>query len=158
MRQRLIGLDFRGHGESDIGHEIDLSFSTFADDLITLLDRLSLATVALGGVSMGAGVALNLALRYPLRVSSLILVRPAWLNRPMEVRHWFSSVAQHIRTCGVAEGRKRFEASAMHGDIAGRFPATALSLLSQFEGPRAEDAVARLNVCPPMRPSPVSNS
>ena len=35
-----------------------------------------------GGISMGSGIALNIALRYAERVRGLFLVRPAWLDQP----------------------------------------------------------------------------
>jgi pimeloyl-ACP methyl ester carboxylesterase len=60
---RLLSFDFRGHGKTTaIGSQ----------------DKLKEAFI--GGNSMGAGVALNLALRYPERVKGLILLRPAWLD------------------------------------------------------------------------------
>jgi pimeloyl-ACP methyl ester carboxylesterase len=43
------------------------------DDLCGLLDHLGLGTAALGGLSMGGNIVLNLALAHPERVSALIL-------------------------------------------------------------------------------------
>ena len=59
-----------------------LRFSVFADDLRNILNALHMETVVAGGISMGAGVALNFALRYPSRVKALIISRPAWLDAP----------------------------------------------------------------------------
>ncbi len=36
-----------------------------------------------GGISLGAAVAVNVALRHPGRVLGLVLVRPAWIDRPL---------------------------------------------------------------------------
>ncbi len=58
------------------------TFDVFADDLIALADQLGLDRFVVGGISLGAGTALNLAIRYPERVSALVLCRPAWLDRP----------------------------------------------------------------------------
>src|SRR6266404_336054 len=54
-----------------------------ADDLIAFMDHLQLQMAVLGGISMGAAVALKAALRYPERCLALVLCRPAWLNGAM---------------------------------------------------------------------------
>src|SRR5947208_473151 len=80
---RRILYDNRGHGRTGAPGEIEkLSFSTLADDLAALLNWLSIDRAVVGGVSMGAGVALAFCLRYPHRARAAILVRPAWLNEP----------------------------------------------------------------------------
>ena len=50
--------------------------------MIALADHLDLDRFVVGGISLGAGTALNLAVRYPDRVTALVLCRPAWLDRP----------------------------------------------------------------------------
>src|SRR6516162_9840435 len=63
---RLLTLDCRSHGESEpTAQPEDLRLSLMADDIVALTDHLALKDVVLGGISMGAGIALNLALRYP---------------------------------------------------------------------------------------------
>lgn len=148
---RLLGLDARGHGETTpLGDEGQLSFAAFADDAAALLDRLEIPTAAVGGISMGAGVALNLALGAPDRVEALILVRPAWLAAPMPAgtRDLYAAIARLIRAHGAAQGRDRFARSAAYGEIARESPATAASLLGQFARPRAEETVAILERLP----------
>ena len=51
-----------------------------------MLNHLGLTRAVVGGISMGAGMALNAATRYPERVAGLVLARPAWLDRPMPRR------------------------------------------------------------------------
>ena len=81
---RLIAFDMRGHGETRPLGDVDkLAIATFADDLITLVDQLGIEQAVIGGISLGAAVAVNGALRYPDRVLGLVLVRPAWIDRPM---------------------------------------------------------------------------
>src|SRR2546425_1684556 len=73
----LVGLDCRGHGKTTpLGAVEKLSFDSFADDVVALLDRLGVRQAIVGGTSMGAGVALNCAIRYPQRVVGLVLLRP----------------------------------------------------------------------------------
>ena len=82
-RLRALSFDCRGHGRTHpLGPLNHLKFSTFADDLSAILDAVHAGAVAVGGISMGAGVALQFALRYPMRVKALILSRPAWLDVP----------------------------------------------------------------------------
>lgn len=81
---KLVSCDFRAHGKTATGWSDQLNFNTFADDIVALMDHLHLDQAIVGGISMGAAVALNFVLRYPALASGLILVRPAWLDGPME--------------------------------------------------------------------------
>ena len=73
-RFRVVTPDQRGSGRSHCGRP--LGFDLLADDLASLLDRLGLRHAIVGGVSGGAGVALRFALRHPMRILGLVLVRP----------------------------------------------------------------------------------
>lgn len=79
---QLISLDCPGHGQAPLRPEDVLSFDAFASNVIRLLDHLQIEKAIWGGISMGAGIALNAALRFPDRVQALVLVRPAWLDFP----------------------------------------------------------------------------
>ena len=78
----MISLNARGHSPSTDIDSATASFEVFAADVIALADHLRLARFIIGGISLGAGTALNLAIRYPDRVTALVLCRPAWLDRP----------------------------------------------------------------------------
>ena len=94
---QLISMDCRGHGETPLDHPNQISFNQFADDLIELSALLKINQFILGGISMGAGVSLNAAIRYPGKVKALILVRPAWLNKPHpENLHLLEELAELI--------------------------------------------------------------
>ncbi len=142
----LIALDCRGHGKTQpLGDPALLRFDVFADDVVALLDQLGIDQFVAGGISMGAGVALNLALRYAPRVAGLLLVRPAWLAQPSPPNlDCMVEVGQWIRDYGVAEGRQGFLASPLYLRLAKEAPYTADSLLAQFDEPRAADAWPRL--------------
>lgn len=71
-RFHVIALDTRGHGKSERGLE-KFSINQFAEDLREVLDALGLSQVHLLGFSDGGNIAMAFALRYPERVSSLIL-------------------------------------------------------------------------------------
>jgi pimeloyl-ACP methyl ester carboxylesterase len=78
----VISLNARGHAPSSDIVPATATFDVFADDVIALADHLEFARFVVGGISLGAGTALNLAIRYPGRVAALVLCRPAWLDRP----------------------------------------------------------------------------
>jgi pimeloyl-ACP methyl ester carboxylesterase len=142
----LLAMDCRGHGKTrPLGDPDMLRFDVFADDIVALLDHLAVDQFVAGGISMGAGVALNLALRYAARVAGLILVRPAWLAQPSPPNlDCMVEVGQWIRDHGVVEGRRGFLASPLYLRLAQAAPYTASSLLAQFDEPRAADAWPRL--------------
>lgn len=79
---QLISLDCRGHGKTPFDKAENISFDQYTNDLTSLADQLCIEQAIFGGISMGAGVALNLALQYPKKVKALVLVRPAWLDKP----------------------------------------------------------------------------
>jgi pimeloyl-ACP methyl ester carboxylesterase len=71
---RTVALDLRGHGESDKPHDPALyDRDAMAGDVIALMDHLGLGRVDLMGYSMGAHLALAVALAQPDRVANLVL-------------------------------------------------------------------------------------
>ncbi|MFT6269620.1 MAG: pimeloyl-ACP methyl ester carboxylesterase [Alphaproteobacteria bacterium] len=68
----FIRYDERGNGLSD-WDVTDISFDTFVKDLKTLVDSLGVETFPLLGISQGAAVSIEYAVRHPERVSHLIL-------------------------------------------------------------------------------------
>ena len=71
-RCRLIRYDGRGNGLSD-RYVPEISFATFEHDLEAVVDALRLQRYALLGISQGAPIAIAHAVRYPERVSKLVL-------------------------------------------------------------------------------------
>lgn len=70
---QIIRVDLRGHGESELGGD-EITIDLYADDLINLLDELNVGKVNLVGFSLGGAVALEFTLRYPQKVTSLVLM------------------------------------------------------------------------------------
>ncbi len=153
---RLVCLECRGHGlTTPLGLTEHLGFATFAHDLASLLDALGLDDIALGGVSMGAGVALRLAYEQPERIRALVLVRPAWFTTasPPHLAA-FPVIAQLLRTEGVARGRASLQASEAYRRIRAESTVAADSLLAQFARPHAVERAAVLERLPADRPLP----
>jgi len=71
-RFRLIRYDGRGNGLSD-RYVPEISFATLEHDLEAVVDALHLQRYALLGISQGAPIAIAHAVRYPERVSRLVL-------------------------------------------------------------------------------------
>lgn len=77
---RATAVDLRGFGlSSRPSHRGAYSLSGYLEDLVSLLDLLGLDEPAIVGQSMGGGLALHFALRYPKRMSRLVLINPSAL-------------------------------------------------------------------------------
>lgn len=72
---RCIMPDNRGVGLSD-KPEGPYTTAQMADDCAALLDKLNIKTARVAGVSMGGAIALQLALRHPQKVKSMVLMCP----------------------------------------------------------------------------------
>ena len=77
QRYRLVALDFRGLGESEIASSsvkpVISSMDMLADDIAGLMDKLGIQQAVLCGLSMGGYVAFAFAGKYPERLRGLIL-------------------------------------------------------------------------------------
>ncbi len=144
---RLLSMDARGHGETrPLGREDELSIATFADDMVAWLDHLGVEKAIVGGISMGAAIALNMALRYPERLLGLILSRPAWLDAPYPPRlRIFSMLTELIREHGPEEGRRRFLGSEAYRELNAESPESAQTLADQFLHPRAVETAVKFD-------------
>jgi pimeloyl-ACP methyl ester carboxylesterase len=145
-RVRLVSFDMRAHGETrPLGDLAKLTIASLADDLVALLDHLKVSRAVVGGISLGAAVAVNTALRYPERVLGLVLSRPAWIDRPLPQNvRLYTTIARLIREFGARQGLEAFRETALFQTMERESPDCAKSLVGQFEHPRAEECVARL--------------
>jgi pimeloyl-ACP methyl ester carboxylesterase len=151
---RLLSLDFRAHGQTHpVGDPERLTIAKLADDLIAFLDHLDIDRAVIGGISLGSAVAVNVALRHEARVLGLVLSRPAWVDGPVpENVHLYAMIARLIRDLGPKEGLARFLTTSEYRTMERQSPDCARSLFGQFEQPRAEECVARLERLPGDRP------
>ncbi|MEV0068443.1 MULTISPECIES: alpha/beta fold hydrolase [unclassified Amycolatopsis] len=78
---RVITLDLLGHGESDRPTESwRYSMPAFGEQAVALLDHLDLPDAVLGGTSLGANVALEVAVAQPSRARGLVVEMPVLDN------------------------------------------------------------------------------
>lgn len=70
-RHQVITVDLQGHGRTaDIDRPLDITL--MADDVAALIEHLGLDRPDVVGYSLGGGVALQVAIRYPERVGRLV--------------------------------------------------------------------------------------
>ena len=70
---RVVSIDLPGHGESEVPEdESGVRIPSFADDVAALCDELGLSSAALVGHSLGAAVAVELAVRRPELAAAVV--------------------------------------------------------------------------------------
>ena len=121
-------MDCRGHGHSPAGDFQALTIAHFTDDLAQMIDLLPTAPVAVGGISMGAAMALRLAVTRPDLVPALILSRPAWVTEDAPTNMQPNAVVGRTLPLGLAA----FEASETARMLAIEGPDNLASLRGFF--------------------------
>jgi pimeloyl-ACP methyl ester carboxylesterase len=95
---RVICVDLLGHGGSDQPDDLRLySMPLFAEQVVALLDHLGLERAVVGGTSLGANIALELAARHPQRVKGLFIEMPVLDNALAAVAAIFSPILLGLR-------------------------------------------------------------
>ena len=103
---RVICVDLLGHGRSDRPEDLRLySMPLFARQVAALLDHLKQPSAVVGGTSLGANVALELAVSEPERVRGLFIEMPVLDNALPGVAAAFAPLLLGLRL-----GRPAFEA------------------------------------------------
>lgn len=129
---KLITMNQQGHGSSGVDWN-RYDFDSLADDAVALLDYLGIEKAVFGGISMGAAVSLNVAVRYPGRVRHLLLIRNAWTDRPMaeDVRNAYKDLGHALER----RSREAFYASKGWQTVKEPSPYTRDTFLKTFEDP-----------------------
>jgi len=133
----LIAPDMLGHGDSvSEDSEAVMSFDQSADDVIAILDELGIRKANVGGLSMGSGIALNIALRYPERVNKLILLRPSWMcGKEPEHLALVAYVGQWIIEEGVEVAEEKLISHPDYVSLYAEVPRVAESIRGLFKRP-----------------------
>lgn len=127
---QLISMDCPGHGEAPLIEGALPSFNHYADQLLALMDELKVEKAIFGGISMGAGIALNVALRFPERVKALVLIRPAWLDQDSPEN--LAILLEAAPFIGQEDGLANFEQRPNFKHIQRILPKAAQSVLGVF--------------------------
>ncbi|WP_051329138.1 alpha/beta fold hydrolase [Geminicoccus roseus] len=130
---RRLTLECRGHGASEPGPLDALSIATFTDDLAAMIERRVGGPVVVGGISMGAAIALRLAATRPDLVRALVLARPAWVTDSAPANMQPNALVGRLLTGHPAEeAQRRFEASDTARHLAAAAPDNLASLRGFF--------------------------
>ena len=94
--RRVIAVDLQAHGRTE---DIDrpLTFAGMADDIAALITHLGIGKADVMGYSLGAGVALNTAIRHPTSVRRLVLVSTAFKRDG-----WYPEILAGMAQMGAA--------------------------------------------------------
>jgi acetyltransferase/esterase len=112
-RYQVVIYDRRGfsHSELDGPQDDDQRLDTDADDVRRLIEQLTDKVAIVFGNSSGATVALQVLIRYPKRVDSVVAHEPPLVNLLPDAAKWrdfFSRVYDTYRQSGVAEALRQF--------------------------------------------------
>ncbi len=92
--RKVIAVEMQGHGRTaDFKREI--TYDNLADDVAGLLDYLKIGRADLIGYSLGAGAAMNCAIRHPDKVRKVVSIsapmrRDGWVKEGNDAWHDFS--------------------------------------------------------------------
>jgi pimeloyl-ACP methyl ester carboxylesterase len=104
--RRVVTFDLRGHARSEApGAPEAYTIDTLVADIGNVLDQVEAPTAVLGGVSLGAALALEFTLRQPERVSGLVL---ASFPAGGAAERWALPFADAIEREGLEAAGSRF--------------------------------------------------
>lgn len=145
----LLAFDTRAHGESAlVGEAADFALDRLADEAVAAARAADPAIgerpLAVMGISMGAAIALRIALRGLLPVDRAVFVRPSFgdVPHPDNLRP-FPVIGQLLHDQGPA-AIDGFRESWVYRQMQHRSPAGARALLTQFTAPSAARRAVRL--------------
>jgi pimeloyl-ACP methyl ester carboxylesterase len=97
-KRQVIGVELQGHGRTaDVDRP--LSYEAMADDAAALLTHLGVQQTDVMGYSLGAGVALQVAIRHPESVRKLVVVSTAFRRDG-----WYPEILAAFDQMGPATG------------------------------------------------------
>jgi pimeloyl-ACP methyl ester carboxylesterase len=139
---QCVTLECRGQGQSEAGNPAQFAIATFADDVAAFVTDLGIGPVVIGGISMGAAIAMRITVRHPELVQALVVARPAWIDaRAPENMSPNAEVARLLEAHEPAVALEVFEAGSTARWLASQGPDNLASLRSFFS--RSPIAVTR---------------
>lgn len=130
--RRVIAIDLPGHGETMMDERFDYSLERTAGAVVEALDAIGVARFALVGYSMGARLALQLALAHGGRVERLIVesASPGLATAAARARRRRTddALATDIETVGIAAFVRRWETLPLFR-VTARLPAATRKAL-----------------------------
>ncbi|MDO9397037.1 MAG: alpha/beta fold hydrolase [Herbiconiux sp.] len=150
--ERVIALDVRAHGDDPrLGEPADLTLPALAADVTAQVRAAFSRDAALDepltviGISMGAAIALRLALDDSLPLARVVFVRPAFTDVPLpDNLAGFPVIGELLADHGAVEGEREFLRTDLYGAVRAESPRAAEGLLEQFRAPSAAERSRRL--------------
>lgn len=152
---RMIYMDLRGNGNTDIGKLETLRFVEMAKDVEALATHLKLKHFLLGGISMGAAVAIRFAIEYTSWLRGLVLIRPAWTHFPMDAenRELYHRIADLIEEFpDPKQAAKEYKKDAKYRELKREAPQVAQSLLGHFSEQSIKKTHEKFRILPDQSP------
>ena len=106
-RYRIIAPDQRGHGQTTQASG-GYDWQSVASDAVGLLDALGIERAAVLGHSWGGNVAVNVAARYPERVSALVMIDGGFFSPQMIEGATWEAFSQRLAPRDVSGTRAEF--------------------------------------------------
>lgn len=142
-RHRIISLDLRGHGETDIGPS-PATMEEMALDVGALLDKLEIERASLVGLSMGGYVALAFCRHLPLRVRALVLADTRAQADTEEAKASRSAQAAQILREGMEPITDNFLQKQLAPETIAKRPNIVRRVKEMIVGTKPEGAAAAL--------------
>ena len=128
-----VTVECRGHGASASGDTSQFSIPAFTDDIARVIDDSGMERPVIGGISMGAAIALRLAVRRPDLAKALVIARPAWLCAQNPDNMFPNLLAgELLDRFAPEEAKRRFELSDAAEHLAKEGPDNLTSIRGFF--------------------------
>jgi 3-oxoadipate enol-lactonase len=138
---RVLRIDMRGHGGSDAGGE-RCSVLDLAQDVIAVLDHLSLERVHFVGLSIGGIIGQAIAIHFPKRLLSLVLSDTNAASSPNAKTMWAERIAIVREAKSVAPLGAGMMARLLSKEFAKKNPVRWKQILTTIECTRPEGMYA----------------
>ncbi|MFB2585539.1 alpha/beta fold hydrolase [Herbiconiux liukaitaii] len=148
----LVAPDARAHG-ADLAPAsaseltLEAMASSLAAEVLAAQEASGVAgsPVTLIGISMGAALALRLALTEALPIERVVFVRPAFTDESLpENLRAFPVIGELLADLGAVEGERAFVDTALYAAVREESELGAEGLLAQFRSPAAAQRASRL--------------
>ena len=143
---RRLTLECRGQGRSAAGDPVEFSIATFADDVLAFARSRGVDRFVVGGISMGAAIALRIAVLCPEQVIAVVLARPAWVWQPAPANmQVYAELARHLGNPDIQQALADFEGSTTAQRLAQEAPDNLASMRKFLAVPDREALAALLS-------------
>jgi len=136
---KVVAFDMRGHGRSGKPDNPDAYGEELVQDVVRLMDHLSIPKAHIAGYSLGGFVAVKFASEYPDRIISLAACASGWSPEPRKDLAFLQQVADDLEN-GNGMGKL---VDRLHPDDGELEKASIEAAIMAFNDPHALAAVLR---------------